>query len=233
MATDYQRIKYINQHIQDCVNGFIRESRKELPLNNPYYDIPSLIIYTCILYYHLNEHFTKHGPNVILSKNDSVIMIKKGANIINNVDYDTIYGNIKINLNEPYLCQWTFKVLSLHYVELDDEICFGICRKGDYEDFLLDHGVYYQNGGGMYPWRSGFSEIKYKRFEENDIVKMEFDTVKLSIHFLLNDEKQHIYFIKDGFFKSNEVYMAVSIDGDQPNGVQLLDFKMTKLTPSK
>ena len=231
MATDYQKIKYIDQHTQDCVYGFIRQSRKELPLDNAYFDIPSLIIYTCILYYHLDEHFTDHGPNVTLSQNDTIAMIQEGANIINEVPYDTIYGNIKLHLNEQWLYQWTFKVLKLVYEELDDEMCIGICSKGTYPfaKCLVSIGgksqcCHYQNGGCMYP----YAGIEGKKFETNDTVKMEFDTMNRSIKWTINDEEQPIY--KNVKLRSScDFYMAVSIDGDNPNGIQLLDFKMRKI----
>lgn len=240
MATDYHKIKYINQDVQDSVTGFIRECRDELPEENQYYDIPSLIIYTCILYYHIAEFFSKdHGPNMILSDNDSIVAIKKGENVKHQIDYDIVFGNVKIEFGQKYIYQWTFKILNLIDEQLGDEIVIGIGYKkaklGGYNTFnyayhlpeLFDHLVSYRNDGYI-----DRSDAKRTAFDKDDIVKMEFNTSNMEIQFYINNEPQPVYnreqfdikYITDEL-KTN-VYMAVSMDSDNPNTVKLLNFRI-------
>ena len=241
MAQDYHKIKHINQDIQNCVNGFMRECRQQLPKDNQYYDIPSLIIYTCMLYYHIVEYFTDaHGPNIILLDNNSIAAIKQGQNTINGVDYDAAFGNIKIEFDKKYIYQWIFKIIKFVDIpHLGDEIVIGITHKRtrapngdfDYAFHLAQFASYtvaYRCDGDIFP----YDEIECAKYDENDTVKMELNTENMTLQFYVNDEPQPLY---EGLnFESEnalDVHMAVSMDSDNPNAVKLLNFDIISSSP--
>lgn len=230
MATDFQKLKFIDQHTQDCVYGFIRKNYQRLLLDDAYHAIPKLIFYTCVLYYHVAEYFTEYGPNVILSQDGSMVSIEQGKNFDENqIDYDTNYGNIEIDLNIPMFYQWIFKVIKLVDVDLGDEISIGICSKrnttkGHISD-SSESNYYLNNSGSINPNRGVRVNFSPKRsFGTDDEIKMEFDTKKNILKFYINDKP---YAARENVtFLLNCLCMAVSLDSDQPNSIQLLSFQM-------
>ena len=81
MAT-FEQVKNMDLMTKDIVNGFLRRIRLLFPSDIVYYDIPSLVIYLCLLYFHVQDSFDPEycHPKVELSKYDSIATwIHEGA----------------------------------------------------------------------------------------------------------------------------------------------------------
>ena len=125
--------------------------------------------------------------------------------------------------------QWIFKVIRLVDVDLGDEISIGICSKrmstkGHISE-SLENNYYMNNAGSINPNRGVRVNFSPKRsFGTGDEIKMEFNTKKNILKFYINDKpyaaREQISFVSD------KLCMAVSLDSDQPNSIQLLGFKM-------
>ena len=98
MADNFREIKDIDQRIQDTVSGFVRQIMNVTDNDT----IPSIVVAICILYYHVKEYFTSHGPHIELSDNNSVASV---VHTKNDSYYDLAFGNIKITPNANCIYQ--------------------------------------------------------------------------------------------------------------------------------
>ena len=87
------------------VHGYLRMSELVFTMT-----IPMMIQFTIMLYYWINEKFTKHGKYIELSMNDRVATTIKAADAFN-----TVYGNGVINHLDTSIkkYKWKFKLIKL------------------------------------------------------------------------------------------------------------------------
>ena len=98
-------IKLIHQYTKDTVNGYIKNLQKLLANNNPYHNIPSLVIYWCLLFYG-QESF---DPNNIDYQNelcDNNTLITRGDN-----GYDSAF---MLKIVDTGIHKWRFKIIKMH-----------------------------------------------------------------------------------------------------------------------
>ena len=208
----------------------MREFRSRLPTNNPYYDIPSIIVSTCILFYCIDEYFTDHGPNVVLSDYNSIATVNGQISCDSdidddNIDYDCVYGNIAIDLKRHIIYEWAIKILALIDENLGDEISIGICakKKEAYEGNEA-FGHHLNATKDTYHLLCCGESYGYDRstrqygdnWKTNDVIKMEFNTKNMTIKYHVNDKDYGIA------YKTDKPY--ISVDSDNDNAVQILDF---------
>eukprot|EP01084_Bolivina_argentea_P212656 361435_1 len=98
----FEVVKRMEQEVKDTVSGFIRRNQQLFPSDNSYYNIPSLVHFICILYYHKHEYFTCHGNSI--SMNDNCISIWNPGCWPNSA-----YGKYVIDAKSNKIYKWRFK----------------------------------------------------------------------------------------------------------------------------
>lgn len=183
----------VPQATKDCVAGYIRETQRIMPKNNPYYNIPSLIKYVVIYYYYQREIFNKHGKLIKLTENNTVAT-KEKAKIYNNV-----FGSTSIDFSKNIIYKWEFKILDLDKYA-PNHIGIGICCQDDikphhYRCFIDENDC--KENIRLLCWNTGGTEctnnysVSNDRlpFIEDDIVKMELNTTQKTFTFTVNDKE--------------------------------------------
>ena len=98
MATQvvpFENLKLVDQPTKDLVTGFIKIT--ETKLENDCI-IPSLVITTCILFYHLAEFFSICGKDMKLAKDSTLVQISSiDSQNKYEVARNTAYGNVIIS----------------------------------------------------------------------------------------------------------------------------------------
>ena len=71
----FAQIKTIKQSVQDIIYGYIRNIEK---INNDYNNIPELIVFLCLAFYHQFDVFEKYSRNYTISGDERNIITKSG-----------------------------------------------------------------------------------------------------------------------------------------------------------
>ena len=241
MTTDFSKGKTVNQETEDTVCGFIRGCRAELPPNNPYFDIPRLVIYECILYYRIDEWFSEyHGDLIQVSDDNMTASMKEGAD---ESEYHTIFGHVPIDFCGHFVYEWTIKIIKCPEHDPDDvdsdyEIAIGIsmktAEKG--ENHMMDSkgDTYCFHRGGRKESSNGIDSYCTQKYGQNDTLKMSLDTKDKTLRYYLNDVDLGTAF-KVECADDITLFMAVSMRGNKHqdkvvanNSVQIIDFQSFK-----
>ena len=110
--------KNVDQRTRNIIFGFIREAQELLPSidDNPYYIIPTVIIFKCIEFYHLIEYFVECGSKMTIE--DKLTLIS------GHTDF-TGYGMMKIpSYNNAKTYEWKVKINNIK--EKGGLVCIGI-----------------------------------------------------------------------------------------------------------
>ena len=231
MATKqlFDEIKKIDERTKIIVLGYIRLCQKLLSSkNNPYYNIPELINYLCIIYYHHSEYFTKHGQFIQLNQNnDTITRILKVSNTDNSV-YGNILIDAAVNLNIIY--SWTFKIIesSLMFIGIDSSNKKHI--GGDFSFFNGDYFYAYGGGDGIGNHGWIYSQITLEEeygdnLKINDELRMELNTKNSTMRYFINNIDQGIAFQDIDFDDNKKYYMAICLTSSSK--VKLIDFNQT------
>ena len=66
MAAQFDWMAKVPQMHKDCIIGYVKEAQSILPVTSAYYNIPSLVTYLILKYYHQQEIFDIHGDDITL-----------------------------------------------------------------------------------------------------------------------------------------------------------------------
>ena len=232
MNVNFDRIKDIEQTQKDIVYGFIRGAQQLLPNEeNSYYNIPSLVIFTCLAYYYNTEYFSKYGEAIELNDEKDTISNETWSGY-------TAYGQIDIFDGECAKFEWEFYVINL-----DDYIAIGIdsSNKGYTEQEFHDcdnKNAYYAYEsdspyGLIYSYQKSHSPPKIQEMygnyllEKGDTIKMELNVVDKTLKFYINDKDQGIAFKHIDFTDNKRYNMAVMLTKSK---VKLINFQQTYST---
>ena len=106
MSYKFAELKHVDERSEYIVYGFIREVQNLLPSdNNPYFNIPQLANYLCLMYYVINEFWEIIGFHITKS-DDELTLQKAGYH-----DWDnTSYGHKTIQSKGNYIYKWYIKL---------------------------------------------------------------------------------------------------------------------------
>merc|ERR1712023_259203 len=96
----------------DLVSGYIRLAAQNFDLI-----CPSLIITTCILFYHLHEMFTVYGSYMTVDKLGKVLNMQKEYEP-KPPESNTAYGNLDIDDKYQCIYTWTVKIIIKHIYDV-------------------------------------------------------------------------------------------------------------------
>ena len=180
--------------------------------NNPYYNIPTVIINICIWFYHEIDIFSICGPCLkINAKGDAVTCI-------NNKSRCSVFGLIGIDLNKTNdtIYRWNLKI-----TKFNGKFCLLIglvsTRSVKYAKRAFDHidkpDIYFtvDNYADTYCNSSvAVAKNPYWIFREGDVIGMELNTKDRRLSFYVNDINRGIEFSN---IDRLVYFLAVSVGG--------------------
>lgn len=231
MALQFESLKHINQKTKDLVSGYIKNMEKEL--NGSI--IPSLIITTCILFFHAKEFFSKIGK-FMMTDDESLTTLRVSSNVDNpdsqKIARNSAYGSVVIHDKHHCIYVWTIKILKVDvfdtFIGMDSSN-----KKYINANFTLQSGYdklykYYaiDHCGLKYGHIEGEEEYGI-RFGVNSVVRMEVNTKDKTIEYWINGKSQGVAF-ENVDFDDCEYYFAVSLctnEYEYAHCVKLIDFQ--------
>eukprot|EP01084_Bolivina_argentea_P010844 20237_1 len=210
---------------KDTVNGYIRNVQKEIFCSNkyndnPYYIIPELAIYLCLLFYNENnkESFDPHIDGKIYKyfENNKRVM-RYPFNGLDDEE-ETLYLS---KIARRGIHRWLFKLIE--YDSRKFALIIGIWKtkfemKSENEIYVPTdkfYGLDIQDGsrvGNVSVWRKPKLYLK-KEFVKGDEIMMELDLNKLQLRYKINDD---YFFTAFNNIEQTEYKAALCIfkDGD-------------------
>ena len=218
--SSFEWLKKVPQRTKDCVHGYIHEAQHLFPIDNPYYNIPSLVVYLCLDYYCPRECFHQIGPKMTTNEDKNIVMMKKDGDY----SYNTAYGQITTDPAMNCIYKWDIKVTNIGSGVLGIGLC-NIEHMID-ECFMTgNHCVAYWVGGIEGP------DMKYTKntppkFDTNDTISVEINTKdKILKYYNNNQDVGDIEWENYKFDWSKCYCLAVSIMDH--GSVKLLSFQQT------
>ena len=185
-------LKGIDQKVKDCVNGYIRQCQTLLPKENPYYNIPELVVYSIILFYYIGDAFDPNycSASYRLSNDNSTVLKTKG-------DYTNAFLTKIVSKG---IHKWRFKIN-----KMTTGMIIGVWKAHIDKDVNLY--LLYEKSGKYYGWDM-FNISRNRTPEEGaggsinwgvrcftgDIVEMKLDLNKLQLSYFTNGKPQGIAF---------------------------------------
>ena len=226
---DFAMLKVVDDRSQCLISGYIHNVEKE----ESYLNIPELIAVIVIFYYYEFEKLTKCGDQILLN-DDGDEAVRK-----DNSEYhaSTMYGNIPIKINGMRYI-WTLKIGK---VPNRDSIFIGIdnsnksCIDDDFcdpsEEFKIDYGyenfISYGWGTDKKSYNTDGGQVNVVKYgeliQENDLIKMELNTMDKSLRYFRNGMDQGIAFTNVKL-ENGTYYLAITM-WEQQASLQLLDFE--------
>ena len=205
---DFQLIKSIGQEWKDLITGFI----KEMSDNEGNDDIPSLIVYTCLLLYYHRESFNNVGTNVNINNLKNEIWSDGTGR---NQEVPT-YGKMEIDMikdkNKKF--EWIFKIKRISAER--SRILIGI-------DNCIGNECKVRIGHGSY--RSYRNDTKAKNGDE---IKMILDVNRKQLEFYINNSPITSSGYRSGLWQIRDTdsafYMCVALNTKDNNCVKLCSF---------
>lgn len=102
----FKQIKFIEQKDKDAVSGYVHKSQTQLPVDQPYYTIPSLIIYGILYYFYDPERFDECCKGLELNEDKTIV-----THTASTGDWKSVYGKTSIPADSKYIYEWQFKIL--------------------------------------------------------------------------------------------------------------------------
>ena len=137
----------------------------------------------CILYYHDDERFDKHGSKVILSKDKRTVTK-------NSMGFDDItFGKYEIPSKSNSIFQWQFKIR-----KMADIVIIGIVSlKYQQEE---EDGIRYTvwSDGDLYKYGGPVGSNRNIAYKQGDRVSIVLDPSKAHIKASVNDGEEYIIF---------------------------------------
>eukprot|EP01084_Bolivina_argentea_P285048 488730_1 len=228
--TDFWRLKSATMESQLLVFGFVRNSEftSDFKSNALYMNIPPLISWVVLSYFHVFEHFEIIGKDIKLS-DDKLIMIKDNPKSWRN----TTFGSIIIPSDIKAIYKWDLKFL---WIDSYRKALIGIKssnedydaplvrRKNDlkYCAFYCKNGRIFrhnQHGSMIYATNATTNHIK-----TGDIISMELNLESKRIKYLMNDEDLGASNIEIETGKDITYRLAISIQTPK-TAVQIIAFQ--------
>ena len=74
MALNFDKTEQISERTKDIVSGYLKQCQVLLPnQDNPYFDIPKIVRFTILMFYHYPEHFTAYRSTMQVNKDKTSV----------------------------------------------------------------------------------------------------------------------------------------------------------------
>ena len=217
--------KDIDDRTYQLVHGYIREYENTFKHNHSSFIIPSLVIYTCLMYYWMNEYFDVINKHFI-SRSDNKMVIKRFAG---NKGWDNSnFCKKRVHSTSNNIYKWTLKIISKKH---DANVLLGITGNERTDKlFIWDQKArfygYYNSTFLLNPYKDGFA--KHVPFSGGDTLCVNLNLSKSQISFEVKDSYNKVDTEDIDCRKDLEYRFAVSIMSPDTS-VELLDFEVEEL----
>eukprot|EP01084_Bolivina_argentea_P269226 457496_1 len=239
---DFTELSNVDPKTKHIVTGYI----KNIFSNDKI--IPNAIINICILFYNDKEYFYIYGDDIKITKNAINISEPTKNRRWRNINSAWCKAIIDFNKYPNNIFKWKLKLnytdpnIKYNQIDYGDVyapdgalIRIGIDSKTDKRKHEVKNNGFYQMSteanysidscgqqchyrkGGWGRWGYYYS----KHFKNNDILRIEINTKKVTMHYILNDEDQGNAF--DDIDTKCKYNLAVSLYGAS---VQIIDFEI-------
>eukprot|EP01084_Bolivina_argentea_P001713 3160_1 len=229
MAFNFEEVQFIDQINKHIVFGYIRMAQNLFPSNIPYYNIPTLVLHACLLYYVTKEYFDQIGIKMKYNDNN-----KNTVELISGSVWNIAYGSKVIdansrNRNSNAIYQWKIKL-----IKVDSDGCFcilGIDSSNiahmytQSREFWFSKAKYCIHGHSEESEPDESDKTLYstnETWKEGDIITLNVDTMNRTIGYAINDSDVKTVFTK---ININAKYkFVVCVSGHHI--IQINDFKV-------
>ena len=205
------RLKEADLKTKCVIFGYSRQQQNEISMS-----IPSMIQYLFLMYYWIQEKFTKCGKHIVLDSK-----CKKAQKKYKNVfcPYDTVYGNNVIDIDDTSIkiYKWTLKISASLGFSPSYPMCIGIdsyheSMNDDFSSTHVNPGEFYSIGsnGGCYSWNQSKEIFKQEILTEDNIVLI-LNVVDRKLMCCINDVKEYLVADNIDFDKEESYNLAVGI----------------------
>lgn len=231
MALTFRSIDAIkDEKCKLIVDGFVKQMQSELfdeEEDNPYYDIPPLVIHVIIWFYHQAERFEMSGHCLKINESgDTVTCISDDMRC-------SVFGIFAVDLDATnnMIYKWNLEILRLEgWYEMDIGVISNRDKdllEGDFcEDIRYDaNDIFFSiEEEGHTDTNSTQAESyngNFKEFGTGDIISIEINTKEKSISFYMNEKEND----NKGFLKidTKTYYLALTFR-EKGNCVKIVDF---------
>ena len=228
MPLNVAKVNNIDQRTKDLVIGYIKSRLYNDQI------IPSIIIATCILFYHIYEYFTVHGKHIMLDETSTIMSIHEAIAC----NAQSVYGNFCINGKDNCIYSWTIKILKYN---VRDRLEFGISASNkshpngtEFSTTIGKSIYYYYSVSRNYLCRlNRVKESDLYKFVEGDVIKLELNTVNETLQFYVNGQSRGIPFnyMFFGDYTFHFVIAVTSYKRISPLSLQLIMFDKKCISP--
>ena len=173
-----ENVKMIDTKTKDLVSGYAKQSQLDLPSDNVYFTIPTLVIYWILLYYYPSDKFYKYQKNYALSSNELIIKKREFGDgsaylskIVNQGVHRWIFRINKVNRSGSSM---TIAIWKTKYIENIDRCLYDAANGKSYGWMIT--GLYLTSAG-----RYGIDKPK-----DGDIIEMIIDLNKRTLRYFCN-----------------------------------------------
>ena len=223
-----KQLKFIKLETKLTVFGYVRQCETRLVL---FSNVPTIVTYLCLSYFHHGEYFEK-VPNVIQLSDEMTLTKLVAGNLYSNASY----GKIWIESHIPQIARWKFKFkLSFEFsyiyiclVSHEKPVNVQPAMPGDKPSYALGLCNYCDIIAN--DESSKITQIKYQCIEwkAEDEISLVLDTKKAHIYFQRND--QEIFGIIHNITVMRDIKYKIAISiVEQSDSIRLTDFKLQYL----
>lgn len=232
------RVKDIDNSTKYKIFGYVREHEKQTLMV-----IPILAQYIIMLYYWMNEKFTKHGSKLELNENSKLIISRPmdeiEANGVYVLEYNSAYGNIII-MNDESISKYKWSI-RYSFCDTDDPdfATFGIASEHSLVDQLFswdeldimddkyryysvcsDHAVLWNHDSGDNEVLSGSGT-----FGKKGIIHLSLDITQNKLTFSLGENLTEYTIATNVDLENNKFRLAIAMILRQGNECELIGFE--------
>ena len=220
---DLDKAKAVSQRDKDLTVGYIREAQLLLPNHdNPYYNIPEIVAFITVLYFHMAEYFQVPGT---LKISEDKLTVK--------YDSDTsgegaAYGVARINPQDKVRkYKWKFRIniidkavfIEFGLVEADYKIDGSLIGENMFCAFESSSGHVAAHADGI--GSVSFDDGDVVSVNDGDIVTLELNLEQKILNLSVN-QKRHFGYIKTKLKDDKEYKVSVCLD--EVSSVTIIDF---------
>ena len=195
-----------------------------LPSNDPYYNVPDLINFIILYYYHCVEKLRSESDTVEISEENTISKLRDGDS--------NIFGSVEIKGDDNCLYSWTIKIICnrafIYIGIIDGSIELKIPSDKLFIQLSDHNGKYYGSAGDLMYSHNEKVRAHCRIWKDSQIIKMELNTTQNTLTYFVGDNDTATGFDNIDFANDSVYHLAIACYA-QHESLQLISFKQTVL----